>query len=756
MLTHWGPQLIESDGTTVTRVLAHPTDPDPAVIATGMEAATECRVAKPSIRKSWLEGGPGTATERRGTDPFVEVEWDVALDLVARELVRTRAEVGCESIFAGSYGWGSAGRFHAPSNQLYRFLRMFGGYTDIEGTYSAMAALTVVPYIIGLNYYQAIGQQTSWSVTAANTELFVSFGSLRMTNTQVTYGGQGPHYTRPWVKQAVAQGVEFVNVGPVRDDEWSEADGRWLPVRPSTDVALMLGLAHTLETEGLADLDFLERCTEGWPTFRAYVLGTEDGQPKTAAWASEITGVPVDDIAALAREMAAKRTTINLSLSVQRTDHGEQSYWMAFALASMLGQIGLPGGGVAFPFGAQGNTGSGQRRKRIPGLPIPPQATGMPVISVSRVTEMLENPGQPTQYNGRDMLYPDIKVVYWVGGNPFHHHQDLNRFTKAWQKPETVIVHEPFWNSIAKRADIVLPATTPLERNDLGGGDTILVAMQRAIDPLGDAKDDYGIFSELAARVDLAEVFTEGRSADEWVRHLYDEFAEANSYAKPFDEFWDDGWVEHADMGEMGKPQNVFLSAFRQDPDANPLPTPSGRIELFSSTVAAFGYDDCPGHPAWMEPYERLGSTQAEQFPLHLVSNQPTHRLHSQFDHGPASRSTKIQGREPARLHPDDAAARGIKDGDVIRVFNNRGACLAGVKISDALMPGIVQLATGAWFDPDEDGTCKNGNPNVLTRDKGTSKLAQGPSAHTCLVQVEHFEGEPPPVTAYDPPLFSQ
>ena len=173
-----------------------------------------------------------------------------------------------------------------------------------------------------------------------------------------------------------------------------------------------------------------------------------------------------------------------------------------------------------------------------------------------------------------------------------------------------------------------------------------------------------------------------------------------------------------------------------------------------SPRIDGYGYDDCVGHPRWYEPYERLGGPTPEgaKFPFHLVSNQPTTRLHSQYDHGPVSRSSKVADREPVRLNPADAAARGIVDGDVVRIFNDRGACLAGAVLSDAIAPGIVQLATGAWYDPDADGTCKHGNPNVLTRDKGTSQLAQGPSAHTCLVDITKLEGPPPTVTAHEPP----
>jgi len=202
----------------------------------------------------------------------------------------------------------------------------------------------------------------------------------------------------------------------------------------------------------------------------------------------------------------------------------------------------------------------------------------------------------------------------------------------------------------------------------------------------------------------------------------------------------------------------VMLGAYRADPGANRLPTPSGKIEIFSSTIASFGYDDCIGHPAWYEPAEWLGAPLARRYPLHLISHQPATRLHSQYDQGSVSRAAKIRDREALTLHPQDAAARRIKTGDIVRVFNDRGACLAGVKISDGVRQGVAVLPTGAWYDPlvpGEIGTLeKHGNPNVLTLDKGTSKLTQGCSALTTLVEVELFQGELPSVTAFDAPQF--
>jgi biotin/methionine sulfoxide reductase len=201
-----------------------------------------------------------------------------------------------------------------------------------------------------------------------------------------------------------------------------------------------------------------------------------------------------------------------------------------------------------------------------------------------------------------------------------------------------------------------------------------------------------------------------------------------------------------------------LFDRFRADPDGRPLATPSGRIELFSETIDGFGYDDCPGHPVWLEPEEWLGGERAARFPLHLIANQPSTRLHGQLDPGAHSRAGKVAGREPVRVHPEDAAARNIADGDVVRVFNDHGVCYAGAVVTDTVRPRVVNLSTGAWFDPvdpaDPTSPWAHGNPNVLTADRGTSRLAQGSTGQHVLVEIERAV-EAPPVRAHRPPPFA-
>jgi biotin/methionine sulfoxide reductase len=321
------------------------------------------------------------------------------------------------------------------------------------------------------------------------------------------------------------------------------------------------------------------------------------------------------------------------------------------------------------------------------------------------------------------------------------------------------VVHEWCWNALAKHADIVLPCTTTLERSDvaLSPRDPYMVYMQQAMQPAGSSRNDYDIFRGIASHMGVVEAFTDGRTESEWLHWIYEQTREksaARGHALPdFESFRERGWFKLAAPREAV----VMLDAFRRDPDANPLKTPSGKIEISSDTIAAFEYPDCLGHPAWFEPLERLGAEDL-RYPLHMISNQPSTKLHSQLDHGSHSRASKVHGREAVTLHPDDARSRNIDAGDVVRIFNARGACLAGAIISDHILPGVIQISTGAWFDPAVPGSsgslCKHGNPNVLTRDQGTSRLAQGPVAHSCLVEIERATGYLPPVTAFDPPAI--
>ena len=756
---HWGAFTAVVDNDRISAVRPFPGDPNPPRLLASIPSAVHSplRIDRPYVRKSWLAGDRRGGTPRGG-EAFVPVDWDTAVRLCAGEIRRVRDVHGAASIFGGSYGWSSAGRFHHARSQLHRLLAASGGFTGQLTNYSYAAGMTLLPHILG-TADPIWGPVVAWPDIVAHARMLVSFGGITLRNGQVTSGGAARHEMAYWLRRAAEAGVRLVNISPVRGDmpDWARAE--WIPIRPGTDTALMLALAHVLIAENRHDQGFLDRCATGFAELRAYVTGAADGVAKTPDWAAAITGVAPETIIALARDLAAQPATLTAAWSLQRAERGEQPYWMLTALAAMLGRIGQPGCGLVFGLGSE--NGMGVPRVEIPSMRLP--ALPNPAnsfIPVARLTDMLEQPGATYDYNGHRLKYPDTRLIWWAGGNPFHHHQDLNRLLRGWARAETIIVSEPWWTSHARHADIVLPATTTLERDDIAAssGDRHIMAMKQAIPPQGQARSEYDYMADVADALGVAPRFTGQRDTQAWLRAIYGRGREGAGRMgvdlPDFDVFWERGHVE------VVAPVTPFVpfAAFVADPAAAPLNTPSGRIELYSATIAGFGYDDCPGHPTWFEPEEYLGAKRADRFPLHLLSAQPATRLHGQLDQAVVSQASKIAGREPITLHPDDAAAREVAAGDVVRVFNDRGACLAGVRLDDGQLPGVAMLATGAWFDPLEPGVpgslCVHGNVNVLTRDVGTSRLGQGPVAQSCLVEVERFDGDLPPVTVGRPPLI--
>lgn len=750
---HWGSFSARWDGERLD-VTPHPDDPAPSPILGNFVDALrhKARIRRPMVRRGWLENGPGPR-RRDFSDDLVPIGWDEVLDRLAGEIGRVKNAFGPAAIFGGSYGWASAGRFHHAQSQIHRFLNIAcGGYVRSVNSYSAGASTVILPHILGP--FEALSRRNvTWDQIAEHTDLVLAFGGLPLKNQMIASGGITRHIEADAMARAAARGAAFWSVSPLRDDMPSEARANWLPIRPGTDVAMMLGLAHTLLSEDLHDRAFLARYSTGFEEFRAYLLGANDGIAKDADWAAGLTGISAGTIRDLARKLVAGRSVIVVAHALQRAQYGEQPVWMAAVLAAMVGQIGLPGGGYNYALGTMGHTG-----RRVNAVPIPTMAQGSngvdAFIPVARICDMLLNPGQPFAYNGLTLNYPQIRLVYWAGGNPFHHHQDLNRLIRAFSRADTIICHESAWTPMARFADIVLPATMTLERDDIGAASTDprLIAMRKLAQPIGEARDDYAIFTALAAKLGCEQAFTEGRSERQWLEHLYEPtrraLAEQGLPAPSFEAFWQAGEIPLPSAPDDGG----ILRAFRNDPEGSPLPTPSGRIEIVSQIVAGFGYDDCPGHPVWLPATEQPDAAA----PLTLIANQPATRLHSQLDFGAYSQASKRRGREVVRINPRDAAARGIADGDLVRLFNARGACLAAAGLSEDVMPGVINLPTGAWYDPQPDAThdalCVHGNPNVLTRDIGTSRLAQGSCGQVTTVQCERFDGPVPAVRAHEPP----
>lgn len=743
--SHWGAFRAEVVDGVLKAVHPFEHDPRPSRMNDVWPEmiSSPLRVAQPVVRKGWLEGDGGA---KRGDDSYVEISWDEALDRVAGEIGRVRDAYGNSALFGGSYGWSSAGRLHHARTLVRRFFSSIGGFVDQETNYSYGAAMAFLPRVVGKDM---IGSSvTSIASIQAHCDIFLAFGGLPSKNWEIQSGGIGEHRYDSFMA-GVTDRVRTINISPYRKDVEDRFGVEWLPVRPNTDAALMMAFTQVIIADGNADMDFLERYTSGAEPYFSYLAGDVDGVAKTPEWAAEITGIDAQKIRSLARDLPGKRVMVAANWSLQRARHGEQPYWAAIALASVLGQVGLPGGGFAFGYGSSNAMGNPNYRTPLMGLPSLKNETGLS-IPCARVSDMLLKPGATYRFNGEDRTYPEVKLVYWAGGNPFHHHQDLNRLREAFRQPETIVVNEGFWTATARHADIVLPTTVTLERDDIGGAsrDRFMLAMHKVVEPHAGARDDYDIFTALADRLDAGTKFTEDRSSKEWLSWAWDKISDRlkdNGVTPPsFDDFWAEGFLK------MPEPDGdyVMMGDFRADPVANALDTPSGKIEIYSALAAAeLGQ---LGHPVWLDPEEWLGAANKEA-PLHLLTPQPKRKLHGQMDFSNYSREGKVQDREKLQINPVDADARGISDGDALRVFNGRGACFAIAEIDDGVMPGVILLATGATYDPD-GATDRSSNPNVLTRDIGTSELGQGCAAQSCLVEVELYTDPLPPLRVTRPP----
>lgn len=773
--SHWGAMRARVYGGKVVEIKPFEQDQHPTDMLNGIQGLiySPSRIRYPMVRYDWYLKRHHSDTRQRGDNRFIRVTWDEALDLFYQELERIQTSYGPWALFAGQSGWRQTGQLHSCGNHMQRAIAMHGNSVKKVGDYSTGAGQTILPYVLGST--EVYAQGTSWSKILDHSKVVILWASDPVKNLQVgwnceTHEAYG--YLEQLKQKSAAGDIRVISIDPVRSKTQKYLNCEQQHVNPQTDVPFMLAIAHTLYTEQLHDAKFLDTYCLGFDDFLPYLLGTGDDQTeKTPEWAAAICGVEVDEIRALARLMASNRTQLIFGWCIQRQQHGEQPYWMGAVLAAMLGQIGLSGGGISYAHHyssigvpSSGASGPGGFPRNVDKFKKPQHESEdfkhySSTIPVARWVDALLEPGKEIEYNGAKVVYPDIKMLVMSGCNPWHHHQDKNRMKLAFQKLETVVAVDFTWTASCRFSDIVLPACTQFERNDIdlygsysGKG---VIAMQKLVDPLFQSKTDFEIFTGLCKRFGRDKEYSRKQNEMEWLESLYEACRKANQPKFPmpaFRKFWREGYVEFG----AGKPW-VRHADFREDPEINSLGTPSGFIEIFSRKIARFGYDDCQGHPMWFEKSERShGGPGSDRYPIWMQSCHPDQRLHSQLCDSEAYRATyTVQGREPVFISPKDAKARRIKDGDLVRVYNDRGQLLAGARVSDDYAPGVIRIQEGAWYGPVDEtiGALDTyGDPNTLTQDIGTSRLAQATSANTCLVEIEKFIGKAPAVTAFGGP----
>ncbi len=624
----------------------------------------------------------------RGSGQFERISWDDALDTVARELLRVRSAYGNAAMLDASRS-GSLSMLHSRAAAT-RFFNMFGGTVDLWSNMSAEAEIFSVRMTYGAHYKSAGREPTDY----ANSKLILMWGWSPGDGTF----GTG---TVPYLKRAKQLGTRIICVDPRRTLTSRQLADQHVFIRPSTDAAALIAMAYVIVSEGLHDQAYCDRYVLGFDdahlpdgapprsSYRAYLLGESDGVAKTSEWASAITGIPADTIRRFAIEFAtSKPAALQTGYAPGRTMHGEQFHRAAYALAAITGNVGIVGGSSGVSSGATGRAG-------IDSLP-----TGTNPLNARVATPLLSD----LLARGKSGGYPaDIKLIYSAGGDLFNQCPNVNRIVASLDGVECLVVQDHFVTPTAMYADIVLPATTFWERNDVhtpwAGAGHYAIYMRQAIAPMYECRNDIDIFSALAERVGIAGY--NDKTEQEWLREL------TRDAVGDFDRFVEQG------VARFPPPEDAVAFAREiRDPKHHRFATPSGKIEVYSMALAAnpdpYGLGKIPPIPTWI-PYAPGGG-----FPLQLCTPKSRARTHSIHSNQPGLARVDP---DTVWLHPQDAAARGIRNGQRVRVFNQHGATILPAEVTDRIAPGVVSIKEGSWFTPDADGTDRRGCANVLTAD---------------------------------------
>ena len=683
---------------------------------------------------------PLRRTGKRGEGKFERISWDEALDTVASQIKRVKETYGaianillCSS---GDINWlNNAGMIERA------FVRA-GGYTGVLGTMSCEGT-----------WFASMATYGTANIGTANTR-----DSLLKSRLMLLWGWN-PVVTRnygrtPWyMAQLREAGVKVISIDPRYTETAAILDAQWIPIRPGTDAAMLIAMAYVIITENLQEQAFLDEYTTGFDKFKDYVLGKDDGIPKTPSWAEDITGVPAPTIVSLTREYAAtKPAALMDGFAPARTAYGEQFNRVAATVIAMTGNLGIPGGsagcgpisrnpilklGALVPLRVKGgenpvHLASPFRKDSIFYQKVIPKS--------DNITSTLFYSGGPTTayinrnrvadaiLKGRSGGYPaDYKLLYMVTINWLNQYPDANKIIQALEKLEFVVVHEQFMTPTAKFADIVLPANTVTERNDVttGGLAPFYGYMNKAVDSIGESKSHFEIATELAAKMGVS-AFSD-KTEEEWLREIVEDCKDIPDY----DTFKEEGILKVKDKSFVAFEKQI------SDPANNPFPTPSGKMEIYSQGLAELNDPTLPPVPKYIESWESHNDPLAKKYPLQLITTHYGMRTHSKFDDMPWLSELEAQA---VLMSSADAQARGIQNGDMVMVFNDRGKMIIPARVTERIMPGVVDIPEGSRYDPDENGLDRGGCANVLTRDEPSPGGAF--CGNTALVQIEKAQEE--------------
>lgn len=676
---------------------------------------------------------------KRGEGKFERISWDEALDTIAAKLKEVKEKYGNEAIYynyATGQIAGGIDSTYKGVGPIARMMHLFGGYVNFYGTYSTACYSAALPFIT------AGGSNSSDDLV--NSKLIV----LWSDNPVVTRtGGKSIGYHCLKAKEA---GAKFIVIDPVYNDTAIATEAEWIPLYPGTDCALIAALAYVMVKDGTYDKEFMsthavgfdeDTLPEGAPrnsSYMAYIMGwSPDQTPKTPEWAAPITGIPAERIVKLAREIAGTKPCAMIQgWGMQRRAYGEQPVRALPILAAMTGNFGIPGGG-------NGTRPSGGTSIRIGGFPAgenPVKTT----ISVYMWPDFIERGHEMTSgardlIKGADQLNADMKFMWnWAGNCITNQHSDVNGTVKMLEdesKLEFIVVSDVVMTHSAKMADILLPDTTHFEAENITGGNSegmsnFVLFNHQLIEPMYEARDVLWVAEQLADRLGLGDEFREGHTTrEDWLRDIVAVARENNEDFPTYEEFKEIGYYKKVGGGGV-----IAMKDFVADPVANPLKTPTGKIEIYSPTLAAMNDpDEIPAIPKYIPEWEGVSDPLREKYPLLMGGHHSVQRSHSTFDNVAAMQEAHAQALWMNTL---DAEARGIKNGDLVKVFNDRGVVQVPAYVTNRLRPGVTSLPQGAWFTPDENGVDIRGCVNTLTKYHPTP-FAKGNPQHTNLVQVE-------------------
>jgi anaerobic dimethyl sulfoxide reductase subunit A len=672
------PLLLEIEDGKGLRLLANPAGGHSLVACRRGFSLLKEHYAPDRLTQPLIRTGP------RGSGAFRKVSWEEALALVAARLGDIRARHGAESVLALA-DCGCIGALHGTQALTKRFLNVTGGCTVFFGNYSKGAAQAVLPYLLG----------SRWTESGADAATMKSSAMVILWGANVLDTRLGSEMPRRLL-EAKRRGVPIIAIDPRRTATVRHAATWWIPCRPGTDAALMLAVLHVLLGEHLVDRARIGALAHGFDSLARSVLGSDGGAPRTPGWAEAICGVPAAEIVRFARAWAATRPAMLVpGFSIQRVNAGEETYRLTAALQLATGNFGVRGGST----GSLNNNLPTPRVGMMDAMTTP----GQPSVPVLRWPDAI--------LEGRRGGYPtDIHAAYVTGGNHVNQGGDIRKSVAAFDALDFAVCHELFLTPTARRCDVVLPAASPLEKEDIGIPwlGNYLLYKPAALPPAGSARTDYDIFCELSGLLGAGGEFSGGRSATQWI----DAFLAASD-VPDHDEFRRTGvWL-------AAEQERVGLEDFASDPSGHPLDTPSGKVEIESERYArVMGF---PALPGWRD-------READaRYPLGLVTPKRAEKTHSQL----GDRSSPLGPADHAlQMNPADAARRGIAEGDEVRVFNDHGVVNVRVNITDDIMPGVVSLYEGVWVQLDEHGEDRAGSANMLSDTEGT-----GPD-HACVMHA--------------------